>query len=112
MRIQSCAIVDRGKERAVAFAQQHRDVAGGAVAFVGHDEVRLCVAVEVAHRHKNRMHSGSIGDSALEVAIPLAQQNRDVIRIDISHDQVGLTIAVEIAHGQGRRTPARFKRAR
>src|SRR6266568_4285712 len=61
---------ERRQERSIPVAQEHRD---GIVTHTGDRQIRLAVAVEVAHRHQSRMDAHREGPSRLEGAIAVAQ---------------------------------------
>ena len=75
---------------------QHRD---GAVAEVGHGQVGVPIAVEVAHRNRRRIDSnryrGRRGGS--EVPRSIALQDRDGVVVEVGYGQVERSIAVEVA---------------
>ena len=106
------AVIDRRKESAIAFAQEHRDTAVSVVvlecSFVGHGEVGFPVAVEIAHCHVRRIQSRGVTDGGLEAAIAVAQQHRDVVRVIVRHGDVRLAVAIKIAQRQGHRTRSHF----
>src|SRR5205085_1233968 len=71
-------------EGAIAVAQQHADVDGLEVAAdVGNGEVGVSVAVDIRHRHGDRIQTGGEVAGALEGAIAVAQQHADVAGGDV-----------------------------
>ena len=84
-----------GAEAPAAVAEQHRDVVGVAV---GDRQVGVGVAVEVAHRDRERaVADGEVGRRA-EAPAAVAEQHRDVVGAVVGDRQVGVGVAVEVAH--------------
>jgi len=63
-----------------------------------HGGVEEAVAVEVSHCHGLTIGIDEIGLWVLEVAIPLAEQDTDHVRIEDGYDQIRDTVAVQVAH--------------
>ena len=70
---------------------------------VCHSQVRLAVAVEVAHCHRNSIRSRAVLDRNPEGTISCAQQHRNLGGALVGHDDVGFAIAVEVTHHHGLR---------
>ena len=86
----------------MAVSQQHGDIVG---TFVGHHEVQLAIAVEVAYGHgdRTRPRTRAEGLCLLEGSIAVAQEHRDIIEHPVGDYQVGHPIAIEVAHGDRHR---------
>ena len=97
-----------GLEGAVAVAQQHRDACWN---HIGHGQVGIAVAVEVADDDGFGGRARGEGLLGLEGAIAVAQKHRHRSGGVIGDGQVGLAIAVEISD-RDRVLPRRARRER
>ena len=98
----------RRLEGPVAVAQQDCDIARVrrdevGVTRVGHGQVQLVIAVEVAHDHTVRKSAPRRDDQRrlLEGSIAVAPEHRDIVVTIVGHGQVQLAIAIEVAHDWG-----------
>src|SRR5438132_12236581 len=76
---------------------------------VGHCQVELAISVEITHGHRNRLRPRAVVDGWTKSAVAVAQQHRDVVRVQVCHDEVRLAVTVEVADGHG---PWRRSRAK
>ena len=99
----------RGRlERSVAIARQHAD---RVVQVIGDPEIRLAVAVEVAHRHIARSPSGGKTPRRPECAVAIAQQDRHIVVAVVRNGEIDSSIPVEVARADSKRTtPGRIDR--
>ena len=97
------AIVDGGREGAVAVAEEH---AHGVAAVVGDGEVGLAVAVQVRHRDRAGPQPGGVVDRGGEGAVAVAEQHAHGVAAVVGDGEVGLAVAVEVRHrDRGRLVP-------
>ena len=107
-------------ERSIAVAKKDRDttrferarsrVRAHARGRVGDGEIRLAVAIEVAHDDEYREVSYREGRGRAEGPVAVAEEDRDVARLEgpavdrlgVGHGQVEHAVPVEVAHGEGR----------
>ena len=100
---------DRSAERAVAAAQQQRDVRAAVVA---DDEIEAAVPVEIGGRQRVRKLTGRIRDWISERSVAVAEQNADAAAGIIRNCEVDVAIAVEIGGEDERRIASHSVRIR
>ena len=91
---------DRREERAVAAAQEQREIVAADVA---RDDVELAVAIEVGQNDGIRRVADGVCPAVAESAVAIAQQDRDVrgvLRVGVGDDQVGNAVAGEVTDRQ------------
>ena len=64
-----------GLERAIAATQEYGDAAVARGGEAGSGQIKLAVAIEVAHRHRNRISPRAVVDGGLKGAASCAQQH-------------------------------------
>jgi len=82
----------------VAIANQHAHILRS---IVSDGQVWLAVAVEITHRHGNRLVSGVVGDRCLEGPVAIAQQYAHRQAAGVGDGQVRLAVPIKIAHDHG-----------
>ncbi len=91
-------------EGAVALAEQDReDAAAIARVVVGHGQIELPVAIEIAGGDIEGIVADGVIDLGRETTVTLIEQNGNVIRSRVYYREVRKAVAIEIAGRDGER---------
>src|SRR5689334_23252304 len=93
-------------ERAVAVPEQNRNLTpGNKPKDISHGKVSLPVAIEVPNRDGFWLPAQCRGHGRIKSAIPLTQEDRDLLTGVVSHGYIGFAVPIEIA-GRHKKGPA------
>src|SRR5439155_378461 len=84
----------------IAVAPEHRDIV---VTIVGHGQVQLAIAIEVAHDWGDHAHATREARGLLEGPVADPQEHRDVAGKPVARREVLDPITIEVARGHGDR---------
>src|ERR1700687_3718638 len=100
-------------EATITIAKQNRD---RVVVLVGDSQVNFAISVEIARGHRagsdERAGSSRVSRSRLECAVAIAEQNGDILGVQVGYSEIKFAVAIEVERGHSDGVIPRISRNR